>query len=149
MDDDIENAYREALNMEIGKIITNNPINTIYKDEQAFALQVHCVHQDYPPPGNVTNDKFYKIVIESLNHSTLMLILTSLRDILTLEYCTKNMHALSYGIKRNGLHKELQALSISYMGKWISCSKNNTYSLSIRYIPYKLCTKICRVLFSW
>jgi hypothetical protein len=149
MDNEIENAYREALKMEIGNLNTNSIRSSIYRDEQAFALQVHCIRQDYPPPNTVSNERYYKIEIKGLSHGTLMLILTSLRDILTLEYCAQHMHILSYGTKKSIISKELSALGVSHMGKWITHSKDNTYTLTIRYITYKICSTISKILFQW
>lgn len=144
--DDFDNLYEEMIRRELGSEVLNpkKPSAAIYEGEIAFSLQVSAVKHDTPPPGLNTTDKYYRFRITKLDHDTLILILVSLRDLFS------NIPKPFYnGIKKLKIQKELESLGISYMSKWISRTKNNTYMIYIRHLTYSECTKICKILFSY
>lgn len=143
----IEDLYQQMLEEEIGNYRgdTNRIRTAIYTGEYAFYLQHRCVKSDIPP--YVHNDvyiPYFKIEIPSLSHDMCMYILTSLKDVFTIE----SIH--TYGTsKHSRIYKELQAIGIAHMSRWITCHKDDTYTISIRHLVYKDCSTICRILFSW
>lgn len=138
---EIEDLYELALRDELGEIRegTDRVRDAVFHGEIAFALNVHCIIPDSPDKdGNIQ----YRLLIRDLNHDMTMYILTSLRDVITCE----DEHT---SIKRNGLGKELNALGIGHMSRWITKCKNGTYTLSIRNLSYHNCRIIAKILFEW
>lgn len=151
----IEELYMNALALELGtmntELKTDKIRSTIYSGELAFSLHVKCIQLDIPPIGYIPDRflKYYKFHMIDLEHDMLMLILVQLRDVLNMDECIKYMHPSNYGSKKSRISGELSSMNLSHMGKWIICSKNGKYSITISSIPYILSSRISKVLFSW
>jgi hypothetical protein len=147
MEEEINKLYNDAIRSEVGDTVRVR--STVYEGEIALTLMIQCVKIDIPPVGGDSSIGWYRIQIVGLEHDMLMYILTSMKDVFTLDECQKNLPAQSYGSSRSKIQKELNALGISHMGKWVTCRKNKTYTLSIRHLRYRQCQIICKILFSW
>lgn len=165
-DRQIEDLYARALCQQLGIDIGGNSSQheastsrvreTPYKGDLAFALSVHCITPDVPPPGtqnfkhtNSCVERCYQIKIIGLDHDTAMLLLTSMKDAFPLDVCMKVMSPHSFGTKRGKSSKELTALGIPHMGKWITANRNGTYTIHIRHIVSKQMRRISKILFEW
>lgn len=146
----IEDMYARALCEQLGNTQDTSRIReTPYKGDLAFALLVHCITPDVPPPSTRSIDKHYQLKITRLDHDTAMLLLTGMKDFLTMETCKKEMYPISFGGKKTKCGKELMALGIPYMGQWITCGRDGFYTIHIRYIRAGLAKKIAKMLFEW
>lgn len=148
--DDINTLYEQALDATLGveRYETNRVRDTIYSGEIGFALQMHCIKPDVPPTHAHPDDTYmhyYKFTLIGLDHDTTMLILTSLRDVFPAPDTSSTLCAS----KRNDARKELEALGIPHMGQWLTCCRDKTYKICIRHLTYSVCSKICKVLFTW
>lgn len=153
--DNIDDYYAEALSREIGEHIeiTNKIPNSVYKGELGYAMMTSCVTRDTPPSSFlheyvIEDDEnkynfFYKIKITQIEHDLLMLILTSINSIMPITEFSK----VPIGPKRSRIQKELTAMGIGHMGKWITCNKDKTYTLEIRYLTYKQSSMISKSIF--
>lgn len=152
-DSEMDLLYEKALEAELGdcRHTTDKVRHTVYSGDLAFALQLHCVKPDTPPKGrcDMGTIPYYRFHIIGLNHDMAMYILTNMKDVFPLDICSINMSSGSYGSRRNGAMKELEALGIGHMGQWLTCCKDGTYTISIRHLLYKQCSSICKVLFAW
>lgn len=146
MADDIEKLYEQALDHEIGdtRKITNRVRASVYEGEIAFALQMHCVKRDFPPPGKNDDSYYYRFTMTGLNHDMTMYILTNLRDAFP-----PGENITSTGSRRNAVRRELAALGIAHMGRWVTCCKDGTFTISMRHLTHEECVKLCKILFSY
>ena len=158
--DDIDKLYEQALETELGdsRQGTDKVRTAIYDGELGFSLQIHCIKPDTPPipttniymKSQLDEDiSYYKFTLTGLNHDMAMFILTNLKDVFPISICTDSISDRSFGSRRNGARKELEALGISHMGQWLTCCKDNTYNICIRHLTYLSCSRICKVLFAW
>lgn len=153
--DNIDDYYAEALSREIGEHIqiTNKIPDSIYNGELGYAMMTSCVTRDTPPSSllheYVIEDDdnkynfFYKIKITQIEHDLLMLILTSINSIIPINEFNK----VPIGPKKTRIQKELTAMGIGHMGKWITSNKDKTYTLEIRYLTYKQSSLLSKLIF--
>lgn len=151
--DEMDRLYMEALREELSiyTVPTDKVREPIYTGEYGFTLFVQCIKIDVPPPNHPMTPlkRYFQFKMQHLEHDMLMLILTHLRDYITEDICKEFIHHSFYGSKKSKVSTELESLGISYMGKWITCARDGTYKIHIRSIPYTLCSKISKILFSW
>lgn len=149
---EIDKYYAELLGRELGdqiSAIAKIP-ESVYSGELAFAMMMYCINRDTPPQGISDYDEnkhrfFYKIKITQIDRDKLMLILTSINSVLPLS----DFQYIPFGTKKSNVQKELSALSIGHMGKWVTSNKDKTYTLEIKHLTYKQSTIISRILFNW
>lgn len=143
VNNDIESLYSNAIQQELTTITSTKTIipTSIYEGEHAFRMFIHCIKSDIGPSGDKSGKIYYRLKIVNLDHDTLMVILTSLKDIFPSENKVSS--------KRSRLSKELNALSLGHLSKWITNLKNGFYTLDIRHIPYNKITTLVRILFGW
>lgn len=137
---EIDDMYEQMLASEIGELATctSKVISTVYEGDHAFALFCQCVKQTHCYEGVY----YYRLKIARLNHDMLMLILVSLRPLFPADNTTVI-------ITRSRLRQEMESLGIMHLARYVSCHKDDFYTLDIPNIPSTHMRKMCKILFAW
>lgn len=134
---DVELLYQELLKAELGPPIPFARMKGVYEGPSAFDMQTRCILNDV---GGT-----YELKISPLSHDMLILILVTIRDVIS----SRSDHSMCGYRKRVLIANELDSLGITYMCSWIVCHKDDTYTLDIRTIPSDIMMCIAKVLFVW
>lgn len=140
--DSFEEAYNAALLKETSHFIKDVPvIESVYSGKQALHLLFTCIKPDVGPVNDTSGDIHYKLKISDLDYDSLMIVLTSIRDVFPGDG--------SKSSKRNKISSDLILMSMGHMSKYVTTSRDKTYKLEIRHIPYDIIGIIIRILFKW
>jgi len=138
----LDELYQQALQAQIGSVtaVTNLVPKSIYEGEHAFAMMLKCFRVDgFGLKGDIYT---YCLHIEGLERPTLMRIIISLKDVMKppLLYIPKI---------RSKVYKELQSLGMAFMAQYVTSKKNDTFTLHISRMSYKVGLSVCRILFGF
>jgi len=136
--DDIEMLYQEILQSTLGPPLPAARTKGIYEGAEAFQMQTRCISCDVSGT--------YELKMSALSHDMLVLILVTIRDIMS----DKRRQFMDVGYrKRIVIANELDSLGITHMCSWVICHKDSTYTLDIRMIPSDDMRSIAKALFVW